>query len=157
MGWDFFGLDWKKYAHRLVYSGRLDAFFDYCYGELEYRTLRFDSKTLTGDYQGVTQINYTDERTPFMRVTEHKHFHNRNQKKTVVEPLGVPGGMVEECDTVLPRSATPGTDAACANATRNLADMQPEIVIGGRLGNHRYYDMHQVIGAALKTAQQCLR
>jgi UDP-galactopyranose mutase len=76
LGVDFFAIDWRQYAKNVVYSGKIDALFNYCYGDLEYRTLRFETKVLDGDYQGVAQMNYTDENVPWTRITEHKHFNS---------------------------------------------------------------------------------
>nr|CAI33451.1 UDP-galactopyranose mutase Glf [Streptococcus pneumoniae] len=116
---------------KIVFTGMIDEFFDYKLGELEYRSLRFENETLDMEnYQGNAVVNYTDAETPYTRIIEHKHFEFGSQAKTIITNR-----------TFLYKSY------------KKLADEQGNVIFGGRLGHYRYYDMHQVIGAAL----QCVR
>ena len=72
-------------ADKIVYTGAIDEYFEYCFGKLEYRTVRFETEVLdTDNYQGVAVVNYTDRETPYTRVIEHKHFEFGTQPKTVI-------------------------------------------------------------------------
>jgi len=143
---DFFSIDdWHKLAHKLVFSGPIDKLFDYCYGDLEYLTLRFEHMTIDGDFQGTTVVNYTDESIPFTRVTEHKHFLNPDCPRSIV---------THEFPDLWHRDKTPYYPVVDdKNRAKHLQYMQlvnKDIIIGGRLGNFQYYNMDQVIGCALQ-------
>lgn len=144
LGTDFKSMDWKKFAKTLVYSGKIESLFEGCYGELDYRSLRFETKTLTGDFQGVAQMNYTGLDVPFTRTTEHKHFNPKNQEKTIVtweypEMNGDPYYPIND-------------EKNNALYKKYRALVGPNIIGGGRLFDYCYYDMDQAIGSALKAA-----
>lgn len=148
--------DWRQRAGKLVFTGKTDEFFDYRYGQLEYRTLEFKHETVQGDFQGVSQMNYTDEEVPFTRIVEHKHFEFGQQEKSVI---------TREYPTEW-GSGKGKTPYYPINDERNNqlyrkykaeADKHDDIIFGGRLAAYRYYDMHQVIGAALVAAEQEVR
>lgn len=135
-------------AHKVVYTGMIDEFFDYQLGTLEYRSLSFEEERLEqSNYQGNAVVNYTDLETPFTRIIEHKHFEFGNQKHTVIT-------------REYPKQWTKGDEPyyPVNNEVNNqlyadyvkLAAKQEKVIFGGRLGQYRYYDMHQVIGVALK-------
>ena len=135
-------------ADRVLYTGCIDEYFDYCYGELEYRSLRFESEVLdTPDRQGVAVMNFTDSDTPFTRIIEHKHFNFGKQDKTVITreyPADWSRGM---------RPYYPVNDErnqALYERYRTLAAAEPNVIFGGRLGEYKYYDMDAVIAAALE-------
>ncbi|MBC5992106.1 UDP-galactopyranose mutase [Pontibacter cellulosilyticus] len=135
---------------QLVYTGKIDEFFNYEFGELEYRSLRFESKVLDGNYQGNAVFNYTDIEVPYTRVLEHKHFNFGNQKKTVVTweyPDSYTKGKVPYY---------PINDAKNSNIYKlyeaKTKDL-PNIIFGGRLAEYKYYDMHQIVGSALSKAK----
>jgi UDP-galactopyranose mutase len=151
LGVDFFQLnDWKRYGYRLVYTGKVDALFDYCYGDLEYRTLRFENQILNGDFQGVAQVNYTDETIPWTRITEHKHFNHKNQDLTVI---------TREYPEVFSRGTTPyypindGKNYEIYKQYKKRLEDYPEVIGGGRLCEFKYMDMDAVIASALKKAR----
>lgn len=136
---------------KIVFTGMIDEFFDYKLGELEYRSLRFETETLdTENYQGNAVVNYTDSETPYTRVIEHKHFEFGKQDKTII---------TREYSKTWKKGDEPyypvnnSKNNALYAQYRKLADEQEKIIFGGRLGQYRYYDMHQVIAAAL----QCVR
>jgi UDP-galactopyranose mutase len=146
-GVDFFSIDWTKYAHHLIFTGRIDQYFGCSLGELEYRTLRFEHRTLNGDYQGIAQINYTDA-TPCTRTVEHKHFTFKQHEKTVVT-WEYPEAWHEEATPYYPIN-----DDRNAELLLSYKALKPtNVTFGGRLGAYRYYDMHQVIGAAIHDAE----
>ncbi len=154
LGVDFFTLDWRKYAHRLVYAGAIDRMFEYSLGRLEYRTLRFEEKLLDGNYQGVAQMNYTDGGVPHTRITEHKHFNYKNQEKTVVT-WEYPAEWKEGAMPYYPIGDD--KNRAIYGEYKKLVDGDNKLIVGGRLGSYLYMDMDQVIGAALKKAEESLK
>ena len=134
-------------ATKTVYTGPLDAYFNYRLGILQFRTVRFETEILDMDnYQGNAVVNYTDREVPYTRVIEHKHFEFGKQEKTVIS---------REYST----EWKPGMEAyypindeeneALAQAYRDLAAKEENTIFGGRLGTYRYYDMDKVIRAAL--------
>ena len=136
---------------KIVFTGMIDEFFDYKLGELEYRSLRFENETLDMDnYQGNAVVNYTDAETPYTRIIEHKHFEFGNQAKTII---------TKEHSKTWEKGDEPyypvnnDRNNHLYKSYKKLADEQGNVIFGGRLGHYRYYDMHQVIGAAL----QCVR
>jgi UDP-galactopyranose mutase len=148
---------WMRRFDHVVYTGPVDAFFGYSEGVLEYRSLRFDNRMLdVRDAQGMAVINYTDPEVPFTRILEHKHFDlNLQCPKTLVTteyPETWQPGMIEYYPV--------NTDANqeifrryCA--LRDAANLP--VTFGGRLGEYRYYDMHQVIAAALGMVERLMR
>ena len=134
-------------AQRVVYTGPIDAYYGYCYGTLEYRSLRFETETLdTDNYQGVAVMNFCQREIPYTRVIEHKHFVFGDGPKTVVTreyPADWQPGM---------RPYYPVNDEknqALYSRYRQRAAEEQQVVFGGRLGQYRYYDMDQVVAAAL--------
>lgn len=139
-------------AERVLYTGPIDAYFDYRLGALEYRSLRFETELLdTDNYQGNAVVNYTDAETPYTRIIEHKHFVYGTQPKTVItreysaewRPGDEPYYPVND-----------GKNAALYRAYRELAQREHRVIFGGRLGEYRYYDMDQVVRAALDCARE---
>ena len=136
---------------KIVFTGMIDEFFDYKLGELEYRSLRFESEILDMEnYQGNAVVNYTDAETPYTRIIEHKHFEFGNQAKTII---------TKEHSKTWEKGDEPyypvnnDRNNHLYKSYKKLADEQGNVIFGDRLGHYRYYDMHQVIGAAL----QCVR
>lgn len=134
----------------VVYTGPIDAFYDFCYGHLNWRTLDFEYRTEhTDDYQGVSVLNYPDMDVPWTREVEHRHFHPERQ---VVKGKTVIGRefsrAAKEHDTPYYPVKT-AEDMEMYNLYRGLVDNEKNVIFGGRLGEYMYYDMHQVIGSAL--------
>ena len=136
---------------KIVFTGMIDEFFDYKLGELEYRSLRFESEILDMEnYQGNAVVNYTDADTPYTRIIEHKHFEFGSQAKTII---------TKEHSKTWEKGDEPyypvnnDRNNHLYKSYKKLADEQGNVIFGGRLGHYRYYDMHQVIRAAL----QCVR
>lgn len=139
---------WKKSARRVLYSGPLDAYFNYCYGPLDFRTLRFDHqvKEDIDNFQGNAVINYTDAETPYTRVIEHKHFEFGTQAGTVVS---------YEYSAAWQAGAEPyypvnnERNNALAERYNALARKEDDVSFGGRLAEYKYYDMDKIVAAAL--------
>lgn len=144
---------WLKQGRKVVYTGRIDEFFDFRLGELAYRTLDFRTRFLPDieDYQGNAVINYTDREIPFTRVIEHKHFDFRQAPHTIV---------TEEYPVAWRKDLIPYypvNDRRNNEIYRRYREMAREhgrLILGGRLAEFRYYDMDQVIHAALKAAEK---
>ncbi|HCJ01423.1 MAG TPA: UDP-galactopyranose mutase [Clostridiales bacterium] len=135
-------------AKKILFTGAIDAFFDYCYGPLQYRSVRFETEVLdTDNYQGNAVVNYTAREVPYTRIIEHKHFEFGKQPKTVISreyssewKVGV--------EPYYPVNNEQNT--ALYEKYRALGATRPDVIFGGRLGQYKYYDMDKVIAAALK-------
>lgn len=139
-----------KSAHQVVYTGKLDELYDYRFGELEYRSLRFDTKVLDGDFQGNAIINHTQAEIPFTRVVEHKHFEFKKSDRTVV---------TWEYPQKYEQSTIPYYPIKNERNTRLVEQYmalndETRLILGGRLATYQYYDMHQIVAQALKTARK---
>ena len=134
-------------AEKIIYTGSIDAFFDYSEGHLEYRTVRFETEILDQkDFQGNAVINYTDRSTPFTRIIEHKHFEFGNQEKTVVsKEFSI--NFSDGCEPYYPINDKKNTD--CYLKYKALSEKQKNCIFGGRLGEYKYYNMDDVIESAL--------
>jgi UDP-galactopyranose mutase len=139
--------EYVKTYPKIIYSGIIDQFFDYKYGELEYRSLSFESSILDlENYQGNAVVNYTDAETPFTRIIEHKHFEFGDQPKTVItKEYSKTWGTGDE--PFYPINDKKNNEKY--RKYQRLAEENPNIIFGGRLGMYKYFDMHQVIAAAL--------
>ena len=149
------GLD--SIADKIVYTGPIDQFYDYRFGKLQYRTVRFETETMdTPNYQGNAVVNYTDRETPYTRIIEHKHFESFGQ------------AVYDNPKTVISREFStewiPGMEPYYpVNDERNatlyaqykaLADKETKVLFGGRLAEYKYYDMSPTIEQALLLAER---
>ena len=143
----------------VVYTGPLDAYFDFTAGDLGWRTLDFEQEVLpTGDFQGTSVMNYADEDVPYTRIHEFRHFHPERtwypDDKTVI---------MREYSRFAGRGDEPyypintAEDRARLLTYRDLADAERGVLFGGRLGTYQYLDMHMAIGAALSMYDNRLR
>ena len=145
-------------ANRIVYTGPIDAYFGFCLGTLQYRSVRFENELLDRpNFQGNAAVNYTDRETPWTRIIEHKWFTfgkdetGNDLPKTVISreyssewhPGDEPYYPVND-----------EKNSALYAAYRALAEKEPKVLFGGRLGQYKYYDMDAVIAAALKRSRQ---
>lgn len=139
----------------VIYTGAIDAFYDYALGKLEYRTVRFETEVLdTDNYQGVAVVNYTDRETPYTRVIEHKHFEFGTQKKTVIS-REYSTDWKEGMEPYYPVNDARNQELYQKYAA--LAEKEEKIIFGGRLGEYKYYDMDKVIEAALNQWEKMQR
>ena len=151
---------WREMADRLVYTGPIDEYFGYCYGNLQYRTVNFETEVLdTPNYQGNAVINYTEREVPYTRVIEHKHF----------EMFG--SAVYDTPKTVVSREYStewkPGMEpyypvndeanSALYQRYKALAEQELGVTFGGRLAEYKYYDMDKVIEQALLTVNAELK
>ena len=122
---------WEQIAEKVLYTGKLDEYFDYCYGKLEYRTVRFEEEILDmPNYQGNAVMNFTDAEVPYTRIIEHKHFE-------------MFGDDVYKCPkTVISREySTEWKDGRY----KELAEQNPNLILGGHLAEYKYYDMAPIM------------
>ena len=135
-------------AERTLFTGPIDAFYEYRYGALEYRSLRFETDELyTENYLGNAVVNYTSSFVPFTRAIEHKHFEFGKQPTTIVT-LEYPVKWEPGMEPYYP--VNDEANAALYREYERLAQKERDVIFGGRLGSYRYYDMDQVIAAALE-------
>ena len=135
-------------ADKIVYTGTIDSYYNYEYGALEYRSVRFESEILDEqNHQGVAVVNYTDRETPYTRVIEHKHFEFGTQPKTVVTKEYSADWKLGD-EPYYPVNNEQNNKLF--EEYKKLADQEKNVIFGGRLGNYKYYDMDKVIEAALE-------
>lgn len=147
--------EWNKKAKRVIYTGPIDAFYEYVYGPLEYRSVRFETEILDKEnYQGNAVVNYTDRETPYTRVIEHKHFEFGTQPKTVISKEYSSEWKVGD-EPYYPVNDKKNTELY--SKYRELADKEENIVFGGRLGEYKYYDMDKVVAVALEMVETELK
>ncbi len=146
---------WNRQAEKVLFTGPIDAYFDHCFGYLEYRSVRFETETLDmPNYQGNAVVNYTDRETPFTRIIEHKFFEFGTQEKTVISreyssewhPGDEPYYPVND-----------EKNSALYEKYAALAEKEKNVVFGGRLGGYKYYDMDVTIAAALSLTEKELQ
>lgn len=146
----------KKLADKIVFTGKIDKFFDYRFGKLEYRTVRFETETLgMQNFQGNAVVNYTSRNEPFTRIIEHKHFEPENpaysQKKTVISKEY----STEWKDGLEPfYPVNDKKNAETYQKYKLIADAERNVIFGGRLAEYRYYDMDDVIAKAMEDAEK---
>ncbi len=137
-------------AKKIIYTGPIDAYYDFKLGTLEYRSVRFETEVLdTPNYQGNAAVNFTDRETPYTRIIEHKFFEFGEQPKTVIsreyssewKPGDEPYYPVND-----------EKNGALYEEYKKLADAEDDVIFGGRLGEYKYYDMDKVIESALACA-----
>jgi UDP-galactopyranose mutase len=134
-------------AERVIYTGPIDKFFNYKYGQLEYRSLKWDTQVKDEDnFQGVPVMNYTDSDTECTRIIEHKWFDNQNQKGTIIS-YEYPADYDGTNEPYYPIRDEKNTKIF--QQYQDLTKGLDKFIFGGRLGSYVYYDMHQVIGQAL--------
>ena len=151
-GVDFFD---KKDAYlreypRIVFTGMIDQFFDYKLGELQYRSLKFETEEKNiGNYQGNAVINYTDAETPFTRIIEHKHFEfGKGDKDKTIITREYPADWHRGDEPYYPVNNQQNNELY-KKYTKLASEQTPNVLFGGRLGQYRYYNMDQVLQAAL--------
>ncbi|CVH78748.1 UDP-galactopyranose mutase [Clostridiales bacterium CHKCI006] len=139
-------------AEKIVFTGMIDQYYDYCYGELEYRSLRFEEEILdTDNYQGNAVVNYNEYEVPYTRIIEHKHFEYGTQDKTVIT-REYPATWKKGDEPYYPMNDDKNN--ALYAKYKVLADKENNVIFGGRLGMYKYFDMHHVIAEALKCVKE---
>ena len=134
-------------SDKVIYTGPIDKYFDYCYGSLEYRSVRFETEVLNEEnYQGNAVVNYTEYEVPYTRIIEHKHFEFGKQPKTVISKEYSSTWKLGD------EPYYPVNDEKNSNLYakyKELADKSDKVIFGGRLGQYKYFDMHVVVKEAL--------
>lgn len=159
LGLDFFDkrTEFENIADKIIYTGAIDAYYNYIYGELEYRSVRFDVQILDeSNYQGNAVVNYTDKETPWTRIIEHKWFEFGKNKAGEELPKTI---ISKEYSTEWKKGDEPyypvndDKNNDLYRKYKELADKEEDIIFGGRLGEYKYYDMDRVIESAF----ECLK
>lgn len=142
-------------ASTVVYTGMIDEFYDYRFGTLEYRSLHFEHETLDKEnYQGNAVVNYTDGETPFTRIIEHKHFEFGTQEKTVIT-REYPSEWKKGDEPYYP--VNDSRNEEMFKQYKELSRSEENVIFGGRLADYKYYDMHHVVGIALKKVAEVFK
>lgn len=138
---------------KIIYTGMIDEFYDYMLGVLDYRSLRFETKIIENkkNYQGNAVVNYTESEIPFTRIIEHKHFEFGKQKDTIITKE-FPQAWDQSKEAYYPINDKKNNELY--KKYLKLAKQENHIYFGGRLGKYQYYDMHQVIEAALNLVKK---
>lgn len=151
---DFFAhrQELEAFADKVVFTGAIDEYYDYRFGKLEYRTVRFETETLdTPNYQGNAVVNYTEREVPYTRIIEHKHFEMFGAEvyecpKTVIS-REYSSEWTEGSEPYYPVNDRKNT--SLYQRYKELADKESNVIFGGRLAEYKYYDMHHIVEKAL--------
>lgn len=144
----------EKAAERIIYTGTIDSYYNYCFEPLEYRSIRFETEVLgIENYQGVAVVNYTDIETPYTRIIEHKHFEFGNQQTTVISKE-YPNEWSLGKEAYYPINDKKNNEIY--EKYKCLADKETKVHFGGRLGTYKYFDMQDIIKSALKLADKLI-
>lgn len=139
-------------AEKIVYTGTIDEFFDYSLGELDYRSLRFETEILDmKEFQPVAVVNYNERQIPYTRIIEHKHFEFGNQPKTVIT-REYPADWIKGDEPYYP--VNDDRNNSLYEQYKRLADNEKNVIFGGRLGQYKYYDMDKCIESALALCEE---
>ncbi len=142
----------ENIADKIVFTGMIDEYYDYCYGELEYRSLRFETEVLDEEnYQGNAVVNYTEYEIPYTRIIEHKHFEYGTQDKTVIT-REYPANWKRGDEPYYPMNDD--NNNSLYAKYKALADSEEKVIFGGRLGMYKYFDMHHVVAEALNCVRK---
>ena len=143
---------WESIADKIVYTGAIDEYFDYKFGKLEWRTVRFEEKILnTPNYQGNAVMNYTEREVPYTRVIEHKHFEMFGDKVYQCPKTVISREFSTEYKSGMEPYYTVNDDRnnTLADQYRTLAAQEKNVVFGGRLAEYKYYDMAPIVEKVL--------
>lgn len=147
--------EFEEIADKIVFTGMIDEFYNYEFGTLEYRSLRFEHEILNEEnHQGNAVVNYTEYEIPYTRIIEHKHFEYGNQPKTVIT-REYPATWKKGDEPYYPINNE--RNNTMYGKYKELADKESNIIFGGRLAQYKYYDMHHVIEQALNTVKKELK
>jgi UDP-galactopyranose mutase len=142
----------ENIAEKVIFTGMIDEFYNYKFGKLEYRSLKFEHELLNMEnYQGNAVVNFTDRETTYTRIIEHKHFEFGTQEKTVITKE-YPTEWYDGDDPYYPINDDKNNEKY--KLYEQLAEQEGKVIFGGRLADYKYYDMHQVIYKALKAVEK---
>lgn len=144
----------ENIAEKIVFTGPIDKYYGYCYGELEYRSLRFETEILDFEnYQGNAVVNYTEYEIPYTRIIEHKHFEYGTEPKTVIT-REYPDSWNKEKEAYYPINNE--RNNSLYEKYSELAKRDNKVIFGGRLGKYKYYDMDKVIEEAINVVRESI-
>lgn len=147
--------EYEKIAEKIVFTGMIDEYYNYCFGKLEYRTLKFETEILNVEnYQGNAVVNYTEKEIPYTRIIEHKHFEFGKQEKTIITKE-YPKEWKNEDEPYYP--VNDEKNNKLYKKYKELVKNDERVIIGGRLGEYRYYDMDRIIELALNIVEKELK
>lgn len=143
-------------ASKIIYTGEIDRYFNYCFGALQYRSVCFETELLQGvsNYQGNAVVNYTDATVPYTRIIEHKHFEFGTQPDTIISREYSKEWQMGS-EPYYPVNDEKNSRLYCRY--KELADKEKNVTFCGRLAEFCYYDMHQVIAAALNKVKELIK
>ncbi len=145
---------WNDLADKVLFTGKIDEFYDFQFGELEYRSLHFENEILDmPNYQGNAVINYTEKEIPYTRIIEHKHFEFGTQEKTYIT-REYPHEFSKDKESYYP--INDDKNQAVFQKYEELSKKQDKVIFGGRLAEYKYYDMHHVVDKALQLTETLL-
>ncbi len=143
-------------ADKVVFTGALDQYFDYQFGKLEYRTLRFEDERIASDnHQGNAVVNYTEREVPYTRIIEHKHFSEEDSVAALPHTIitrEYPSEWVDGAEPYYP--VNDAKNQELYERYRELAKSEENVIFGGRLGQYKYFDMHHIVEQVLNLKEQ---
>lgn len=154
LNYDFFEHreELENIASKIIFTGPIDKFYNYKFGELEYRSLRFETEILDKEnYQGNAVVNYTEYEVPYTRIIEHKHFEFGTQDKTVIS-REYPAAWKKGDEPYYPVNNEKNN--MLYHSYEELAKEEKKVIFGGRLGTYKYMDMHHVVAEALRVTKE---
>lgn len=154
LNYDFFEHreELENIASKIIFTGPIDKFYNYKFGELEYRSLRFETEILDKEnYQGNAVVNYTEYEVPYTRIIEHKHFEFGTQDMTVIS-REYPAAWKKGDEPYYPVNNEKNN--MLYHSYEELAKEEKKVIFGGRLGTYKYMDMHHVVAEALRVTKE---
>ena len=159
LGCDFLNRrgEFENIAEKIIYTGAIDEYFDFRLGALEYRTVKFENEFLqdVNNFQGCAQLNYTDEKTPYTRIIEHKHFYPGIETSGTVISREYSQEWNKNSEPYYPVNDEKNNELY--KKYKQLADSKTNIIFGGRLGEYKYYDMDQTVLSALNLSDKLFK
>lgn len=161
LGEDFFAkeCEYKSCAKKILFTGMIDEYFEYCYGELEYRSLKFETEEFDCEnYQGNAVVNYTEYEIPYTRIIEHKHFEfgcqgeNEGSIPKTIITREYPATWKKGDEPYYPMNDEKNNELYAKY--KELADKEDNVIFGGRLGMYKYFDMHNIVAEALELVKK---
>lgn len=145
---------YNSIAKTVVFTGKIDEYFNYCFGNLEYRSLLFENSLLhISNFQGNAVVNYTSFDVPYTRIIEHKHFEFGTQPNTIItKEFSVVGNLHNEPYYPI----NDEKNNLLYNRYKQMANKEKNVIFGGRLAEYKYYDMHQVVASSLHKVKVAL-
>ena len=146
----------ENIADKIIFTGPIDKFYNYRFGELEYRSLRFETEVLEEEnYQGNAVVNYTEYEIPYTRIIEHKHFEFDTTTKKTVITREYSDSWTKEKEAYYPINNDKNNELY--EKYKEYAQKDKNVIFGGRLGQYKYYDMDKVILEAMKCVKNNLK